>query len=64
MSKLSIKLEGYPEKVQRIADALEDTFPGLICWVQTFDRCKDVTIAIEGYENPSITLQTLRRNAA
>ncbi len=53
MSELSIKLEGFPEKVQRIADALDEAFPGMVAWVQSQDDvADDVTIKIEGYEVP------------
>ncbi len=64
MSELSIRLEGFPEKVQRVADAIEDSFPGLISWVQGFDATGDLTIIIEGFENPSMPLQRPRLNAA
>ena len=53
MSELSIKLEGFPEKVQRIADALENTFPGMFEWVLSPDAKCDVTIQIEGFEVPA-----------
>ncbi len=52
MSELSIILEGLPEKVQRIADAIEDAFPDLVAWVQSDDETGDITIKIEGYEVP------------
>lgn len=65
MSELSIKLEGFPEKVQRIADALEEVFPGMVAWVQSADDDADgITIKIEGYEVPRMPMQKLRRNAA
>lgn len=33
MSDLTIALQGYPENVQRVADAIEAAFPGLKTWV-------------------------------
>jgi len=53
MSDLSIKLEGYPEKVQRIADVLEKSFPGMLIWVLSEDTTDGIRIAIEGFELPT-----------
>ncbi|RYF13884.1 MAG: hypothetical protein EOO77_14930 [Oxalobacteraceae bacterium] len=64
MSELFITLEGYPENVQRIADAIEYVFPGLIAWVQSEDCTESVTIKIEGYENPAMPSSMLKKAAA
>lgn len=56
MSDLSIKLEGFPEKVQRIADVLEEAFPGRMTWVQS----QDVTIKVEGYKVPVMPMRASR----
>jgi hypothetical protein len=58
MSDLSIRIEGLPETVQRIADALDEAFPGQIAWTQTADYGKEITIAIEGFEMPSKPIQS------
>ncbi len=50
MCELSIKLEGFPEKIQRIADAIEDAFPGLIAWTPSDEVAETATIRIEGVE--------------
>lgn len=60
LSDLSIKLEELPEKVQQIADVIDEAFPGLIVWVQATDGIGDVTIKIEGYERPSMPMSTRR----
>lgn len=64
MSGLYIQLEGYPEKIQLIADALEEAFPGLIDWVSSGHNTGSTTIKIEGYEIPFTSFQTQRKNAA
>ncbi len=65
MSELSIRLEGFPEEVLRIADVLEEAFPGLLAWVQSRDVPVDATIKIEGYKVPewadTINVQTVAR---
>ena len=60
MSQLSIKLEGYPEKVQRIADALDDAFPGTVAWSLSEDLTNGTTIKIEGLERPLRPAQALQ----
>ena len=54
LSNLSIKLEGYPEKVQQIANVIDEALPGLIVWAQAADYGGVFTIKIEGYEVPSM----------
>ncbi len=51
MPNLRVTLEGYPEKVQRIADVIEVSFPSVLAWVQA-DCRSDIAIKIEGYEIP------------
>ena len=53
MSGVSIKLEGFPEDIQRIADVLEEAFPGMMTWVLSEDFADNGTIRIEGYEIPA-----------
>jgi len=53
MSGLCIKLEGYPEEVQRVADALEKSFPGMLVWVLSDDTTDGIRIAVEGFELPT-----------
>ena len=64
MSDLSIKLEGYPENVQRIADVIDAAFPGLLVWVQSAEPSGNITIKIEGYEIPKMPVHASRRVAA
>ena len=64
MSDLAITLQGYPEKVQQLADALEDAFPGLIIWVQSLDETDGAVIKIEGFEHPAMPLRLPRPLAA
>lgn len=64
MSDLSIKLQGYPENVQRIADVIDAAFPGLLVWVQSAEPAGNITIKIEGYEIPKMPAHASRRVAA
>ncbi len=64
MSELSIQLEGFPEKVQRIADALEEAFPGMVVWVQSEGVPDGNAVKIEGYEAPSMPMRASRSQAA
>jgi TolB-like protein len=57
MSQLSIRLEGYPEKVQRIADALDAAFPGMVDWDLSENLTEGTTIKIEGVEKPAMPVQ-------
>jgi hypothetical protein len=58
MSELSIKIEGYPERVQRIADAIENIYPDMLVWVMSDEETGATTVKIEGYEMPSMPIQT------
>ena len=60
MSQLSIRLEGYPEKVQRIADTLDDAFPDMLAWEPSEDTTEGATIKIEGLEKPLMPVQALQ----
>lgn len=53
MHELVIKLEGFPETVQHIADVIDDAFPSRIAWIQAADA-GTLTIKVEGYEMPSM----------
>ena len=64
MSEFSVKLHGYPEKVQLIADALEEAFPGTFAWTQSEDEADGIAIKIDGYEIPSKPLRRSRQQAA
>ena len=64
MSELSIKLEGYPEKVQRVADAIDAAFPDLMAWVSCSEDTDSISIKIEGYELPVMPMQAPRPIAA
>jgi len=64
MSELSIKLEGFPEKVQRIADVLEEAFPDMFIWVQSQELTDGISIKIDGYEMPAMPTQAPRPLAA
>ena len=59
MTGLLITVEGFPEKVQRVADAIEDAFPGTFAWVSSLD-CRGATvIKIEGREYPLTPLHVV-----
>ena len=60
MSLLAIRLEGYPEKVQRIADAVDDAFPGMVAWDQSENLPDGATIRIEGIERPAMPVHAPR----
>ena len=62
MSQLSIRLEGYPEKVQLIADALDDAFPGMVAWDVSEDLTDGITVKIEGLEKPVLPVQAPQTN--
>ena len=47
------KLEGFPEDIQRIADVLEDAFPGMMNWGQSQDVTDDIMIKVDGYKVPA-----------
>jgi hypothetical protein len=64
MSELYIKLEGYPEKVQRAADAIEAAFPELISWIQARGASQEITIAIKGHDRPVRLCQRPKRDTA
>ncbi len=64
MSGLSIKLEGFPEKVQRVADVLEEAFPGIFVWVQSQELTDGIMIKIDGYEMPTVPTQAPKPLAA
>ena len=64
MCGLSIKLEGFPEQVQRIADVLDEAFPGMMVWVQADDDTDGIAVKIEGFENPVMPMQVPRPIAA
>lgn len=55
MSNLAIKIEGLPERVQGMADAIEAAFPGRMVWVQSTETSRRDTIKIEGIELALIT---------
>lgn len=55
MSNLTIKIEGLPERVQRLADAIEQALPGKMIWVQSAETTRHDTIKIEGIELELIT---------
>ncbi len=44
----SIILSGYPERVQRVADALDGAFPDLIKWLEFAAPCGTEAITLEG----------------
>lgn len=52
MSKLIIKVEGFPEMVQRVADVLDAAFPGVVAWTRSegneSDEIEEFVIKIEG----------------
>ena len=62
MSQLSIRLEGYPEKVQRIADTLDSAFPDMLAWEPSEDPADGATIKIEGLEKPLPPVQAPQTN--
>ena len=62
MSQLSIRLEGYPEKVQRIADTLDSAFPDMLAWEPSEDPTDGATIKIEGLEKPLPPVQAPQTN--
>ena len=64
MPELSIKLEGYPEKVQRVADAIDAAFPDLMAWISCPEDTDGVSIKIEGYELPVMPMRAPRTLAA
>ena len=64
MPDLSIKLEGYPEKVQRVADAIDAAFPDLMAWISCPEDTDGISIRIEGYELPVMPMREPRTLAA
>ena len=64
MPELSIKLEGYPEKVQRIADTIDAAFPDLLAWILCPEDTDGISIKIQGYELPVMPMQAPRPVAA
>jgi len=64
MPELAIKLEGYPEKVQRVADAIDAAFPDLMAWISCPEDTDGISIRIEGYELPIMPVQASRTLAA
>ncbi len=49
LSGVKITLEGRPDVVQRMADALETAFPGDMIWLDVAQTVGVETVAIEGY---------------
>lgn len=64
MHELVIKIEGFPETVQHIADVIDDAFPGKFVWTQAEDYSGIVIIRIEGYVMPSMSNHVVRNLAA
>lgn len=64
MSELCIKVEGYPEKAQRIADAIDEALPGMLAWALSQDSTDDVVTKLEGYEVPSMPRRMSQLRAA
>ena len=64
MAELSIKLEGYPEKVQRVADAIDAAFPDLMVWTSCPEDTDGISIGIQGYELPVMPMRAPRPIAA
>ena len=52
-SGMRVVLEGLPERVQEIADALDCAFPGLLTWLQWAEPDRDHRIHLEGVKSPS-----------
>ena len=64
MHELVIKLEGFPETVQHIADVIDDAFPGKFAWIQAVDYAEILTIKVEGYEVPCMPTHIVGEIAA
>ncbi|RYF13315.1 MAG: hypothetical protein EOO77_15735 [Oxalobacteraceae bacterium] len=64
MHELAIKLEGYPEKVQRVADAIDAAFPDLMAWISCPEDTDGISIIIQGYELPVMPVRASRALAA
>ena len=64
MPELSISLEGYPEKVQRVADAIDAAFPDLMAWISCPEDTDGISIKIQGYELPVMPMKAPKPIAA